>query len=284
MRLRVRQRARAGSLALALACALGGCVPRAQSADVGTASPAAALTYDHGGIVRGDRFRQRIALVFTAGDYGDGTEHILTTLRQLRVRAGIFVTGDFLRKPEYVPLLKRAVAEGHYVGPHSDRHLLYAAWDDRERSLITRESFERDLRQNIADLKALGALTGDVYFIPPYEWYNADQARWAADMGVTLFDFSPGSGSNRDYLPETDARFVSSQRIFDDILAYERRDPAGLNGYILLLHLGADRRDRMYLLLEPLVTELRARGYTFVRIDELLRGRAGSGATRSTAQ
>ena len=272
MALRVRRLAPAGSLALA--CALAGCGPRARSPDAGTAAPTAALTYDHGGIVRGDRSRKRIALVFTGGDYGDGTAHILDTLGRLHVRAGIFVTGDFLRKLEHVPLLKQAVAEGHYVGPHSDRHLLYAAWDDRERSLVTRDAFERDLRQNIADLRALGALTGDVYFIPPYEWYNADQARWAADMSVTLFDFSPGSGSNRDYLPESDPRFVPSQRIFDDILAYERRDPAGLNGYILLLHLGADRRDRMYLLLEPLVVELRARGYTFVRIDELLRGRA----------
>ena len=94
-----------------------------------------------------------------------------------------------------------------------------------------------------------------------------------ADMGVTMFNYSPGSGSNRDYLPESDPRFVASQKIYDDILAYERKDPQGLNGFILLLHLGADRRDKMYLLLEPLVKELRARGYSFVRIDEMLRQR-----------
>jgi len=91
-------------------------------------------------------------------------------------------------------------------------------------------------------------------------------------MGVTIFNFSPGSGSNRDYLPESDKRFVSSRKILDDILAYEQKDPHGLNGYILLLHVGADRKDKMYLLLEELVTTLRARGYTFVRIDQLLKG------------
>jgi peptidoglycan/xylan/chitin deacetylase (PgdA/CDA1 family) len=43
-----------------------------------------------------------------------------------------------------------------------------------------------------------------------------------------------------------------------------------LNGYILLLHLGADRRDKMFLLLEPLIGALRGRGYEFVRIDQML--------------
>ncbi len=47
----------------------------------------------------------------------------------------------------------------------------------------------------------------------------------------------------------------------------------GLNGYILLLHLGADRKDKMYRLLEPLVRALRERGYEFVRVDRMLQER-----------
>ncbi len=255
--------------------ALAACGRGPQARGPALPAPQTAAIYDHGGIVRGDRSRRTIALVFTGGDYADGAEHILDTLARLRVKAGMFVTGDFIRKPENTPFLRRAVAEDHYVGPHSDRHLLYASWEEREKSLVTQDAFEQDLRRNIADLQALGALRGDVYFIPPYEWYNEDQALWAAAMGVTLFNFSPGSGSNRDYLPESDPRFVSSRRIYDDILAYERKDPAGLNGFILLLHLGADRRDKMYALLEPLVRELQARGYRFVRIDRMLREVAG---------
>jgi peptidoglycan/xylan/chitin deacetylase (PgdA/CDA1 family) len=126
------------------------------------------------------------------------------------------------------------------------------------------------LAKNIADLKGYGALTGPVYFIPPYEWYNEDQVKWSKEMGVLLFNFSPGSGSNRDYMPESEKRFVSSQKIMEDILAYERKDPDGMNGYILLLHLGADRKDKMFLLLEPLVRQLRERGYEFMRIDEFI--------------
>jgi peptidoglycan/xylan/chitin deacetylase (PgdA/CDA1 family) len=48
-----------------------------------------------------------------------------------------------------------------------------------------------------------------------------------------------------------------------------------LNGYILLLHLGADRKDKTFRLLEPLIVELRERGYELVRIDRMLEGNGG---------
>lgn len=228
-------------------------------------------TLDNGAVVRGDFSRKRIALIFTGGDYGEGTVPVLETLQQLHIRAGFFVTGAYLRQPGYADLIKRALREGHYVGPHSDQHPLYCAWEDRNKTLISRRQFETDLRKNIDDLKMLGALNAQpVYFIPPYEWFNRDQAGWASQMHVRIFNFSPGSGSNRDYMPEADPHFVSSQTILEGILDYEKRDPHGLNGYILLLHLGADRKDKMYRQLGPLVLALRKRGYEFVRIDQML--------------
>jgi peptidoglycan/xylan/chitin deacetylase (PgdA/CDA1 family) len=137
---------------------------------------------------------------------------------------------------------------------------------------VTREFFQSDLQRNMEDLRKLGALRdgGVVYFIPPYEWYNRQHVEWARQRGVLLFNFSPGSGSNRDWAPEGHRSFAPSAKIFEDILAYETKDPHGLNGFILLLHLGADRKDKMFLLLDPLIRELRARGYEFVRIDQLL--------------
>jgi peptidoglycan/xylan/chitin deacetylase (PgdA/CDA1 family) len=232
----------------------------------------ARFTYDHGGIVRGDRTRKQLALVFTGGDYGEGTASILDTLRAEKVPASLFVTGAFLRQPDLARLLQRAAREGHYIGPHSDRHLLYATWEKREDSIVREQDFKQDLKKNIADLRRLGALQNGkrIFFIPPFEWFNQDQVNWAKQMNVTLFNFSPGSGSNRDYLPESDKRFVSSRQILNDILAYEKKSPDGLNGFILLLHLGADRRDKMHLRLPELIRELRTRGYEFVRIDKLL--------------
>ena len=224
------------------------------------------------GVTRGDTAHRQMALIFTGGDFGEGTGHILDTLREHKIQASFFFTGDYLRKPEHAQFLQRILADGHYLGPHSDSHPLYAPWEDRSKTLVTRDFFRQDLQKNIDDLRALGAL-GDgkvVYFIPPYEWYNREQSRWAREMGVLLFNFTPGSGSNRDWAPEGHKSFVPSKKIIEDILAYEQKDPHGLNGFLLLLHVGSQRKDKTFLLLGELLKELKARGYEFVRVDELL--------------
>lgn len=248
----------------------GGCGRQGSPARVRTEQ---GRTYDHGGIVRGDQSARRLALVFTGGEYGEGTEHILDVLDRRGVKASFFVTGAYIRAGEYAAGLRRMMSQGHYLGPHSDSHPLYCAWENRKHTLVTEDFFRSDLTRNIEDLRRLGAMTAGkrVFFIPPYEWFNEDQVRWSGRMGVVLFNFTPGSGSNRDWAPEGHPAFVPSRTIIDDVLACERRDPDGLNGYLLLLHLGSHRNDKPYLLLDELLAELQSRGYAFARVDELLR-------------
>jgi endoglucanase len=193
-------------------------------------------------------------------------------LQQRTIKAGLFVTGNFIRQQKLQPLLKRAIAEGHYIGPHSDSHPLYASWEERDKTLVTKAFFTRDLQKNIAGLREIGALRRDqpALFIPPYEHYNGDQAFWSRELGVILFDMTPGCGSNRDYIKEGAPHFVGAQKIYDDILAYERKDSHGLNGFVLLLHLGSGRKDPFHQMLGPLCDELSKRGYEFERIDRLL--------------
>ena len=265
-----RVRSRRRTKLVAAACFACGCL---LATGCTSPRPDRGWTFDQGGIVRGDTSNREIALIFTGGEHGEGTEHILDALKHAGIKASFFVTGDYVAKREYHPLLRRMVAEGHYLGPHSDSHPLYCAWDDRSRTLVTEEFFQQDLGRNIADLRRFGALRdeGPVYFIPPYEWYNAEQARWAQAMGLVLFNFTPGSGSNRDWIPEGQRGFVSGEVILRGILAYEQKDPHGLNGFLLLLHLGSQRADKMHLQFSPLIEQLSRRGYEFVRVDELLR-------------
>jgi peptidoglycan/xylan/chitin deacetylase (PgdA/CDA1 family) len=227
----------------------------------------------YGAIIRGDVTTKKLALIFTGDEFGESTEPILETLKQRRIKASFFVTDNFLRQSLLRHHIARAIAEGHYIGPHSDSHPLYAAWDDRDKSLVTEEFFDKDLQKNIASLRAIGALgkSQPIYFIPPYEHYNRDQFRWSQKLGVTLFNFTSGSGSNRDYTKESDPRFVGAKKIYDDILAYERKDPHGLNGFILLMHLGSGRKDPLHPLLGSLCDELSKRGYQFERVDKLLK-------------
>lgn len=226
----------------------------------------------YGAIVRGDIAAKKLALVFTGDKRGESTAPILETLKKRELKAAFFVTGNFVRDAKLRPLLKRAIADGHYVGPHSDSHPLYCAWEERDKSLVTESFFRDDLQKNVVALQEVGGLRGRLprLFIPPYEWFNRDQARWCEAMGVTLINFTPGSGSNRDYAPEGDKAFVPSRKIFDDILAYETKDRHGLNGFVLLLHLGSGRKDPFHTRLGALCDELAGRGYEIERIDTLL--------------
>src|SRR2546421_12212887 len=63
-------------------------------------------TFSHGGIIRADTSQKRIALIFTGGDFGEGTAHILDVLKARHIKASLFVTGDFLRKPDYSALIQ----------------------------------------------------------------------------------------------------------------------------------------------------------------------------------
>lgn len=228
--------------------------------------------FDDGALIRGYRSEKKLSLVFTGGDFGEGMGHILDVLSENRIKAGFFLTGKFLRNKVYQPLLQRAVREGHYLGPHSDAHLFYCSNENRSQSLVTEEQFKKDLATNIEDIRAFGALRRgeQVYFIPPYETYNKQHVQWARELNVILFNPSPWAGSARDFIPESNIRFVPSAQILKDIFDYEKRDPRGLNGFILLLHLGSQRRDKMHLMLEPLIIEIEKRGYEFVRMDRML--------------
>ncbi len=86
-------------------------------------------------------------------------------------------------------------------------------------------------------------------------------------------NFTPGTRSNADYTyPEMGARYVSSEKIMECIWAYEKKDSVGLNGFILLIHIGTDprREDKFYLRLDELLAALHEKGYRCKRIDELL--------------
>jgi peptidoglycan/xylan/chitin deacetylase (PgdA/CDA1 family) len=244
--------------------------------------PAAALVRDacrvfacdQGGVVRGDTSSRRLALIFTGGSFADGGDHIRDVLKKRGIRAGFFFTGDFYRTPEFQGLIRGLAADGHYLGPHSDRHLLYCDWNDRVKTLVTRDEFRRDLLANYREMKRFGVTKDRApYFVPPYEWYNAEIAGWAREMGLVLFNFTPGTSSNADYTTPSMKEYLSSEAIYGRILAYEKKDSKGLNGFILLIHIGTDaeRTDKLYLKLESLIAELERRGYSFVRIDDLLK-------------
>ncbi len=231
------------------------------------------FTYQDGAVVRGSRATRQVALVFTGHAFAEGAGPILEALARHEAKASFFLTGDFLRNAQFAPLVRRMLAEGHYVGPHSDRHRLYCMWTPDRWTLLTRAEFEADLNGNLRELERFGVTRRQArFFLPAYEHHNRDISDWTQRMGLTLVNLSPGTRSAADYTAEKDPNFVSSQAILDSILRRESEDPAGLNGFVLLLHLGSgpDRTDKMHLRLPELLSRLKERDYTFERIDRLL--------------
>ena len=109
-------------------------------------------------------------------------------------------------------------------------------------------------------------------FLPPYEWYNKTIADWTDEEGLQLINYTPGTRSNADYtFPEQGNQYVGSDKIYKSIFDYEIKDPNGLNGFILLVHIGTDKRrtDKFYNRLDSLITELQAKGYSFVKADKI---------------
>jgi len=213
-----------------------------------------------------------MAWVFTGDEYFEGMDRIADILSDKVVKGSFFLTGRLYRNPGARGGILRLKGEGHYLGPHSDQHLLYNDWTRRDSVLVTRDSMRRDLLANYEAMETLGIRQRRRYFIPPYEWWDDTVAAWCREMGVQVVNFTPGTGTNADYtFPEMGATYRSSDTLVQRLLRFEAR--SGLSGAIVLVHIGTDprRNDKLYERLPLLIDTLRSRSYRFVRIDRLLR-------------
>lgn len=231
------------------------------------------FTYGHGAIIRGDSSRKQIAIVFTGDEFADGGWYIPEVLKRDEVQASFFLTGNFYSNPAFRNIIRNLKAGGHYLGPHSDKHLLYCSWEDRDSLLVTRETFVKDLEDNYEAMAAFGISRSEArFFIPPYEWYNETIASWTKSMGAQLINFSPGTISHADYTTPDMKNYRSTADIFESVLQYEQNAVSGLNGFILLLHIGTNqaRTDKAYYRLPDLISYLKRKKYELVKIDDLL--------------
>lgn len=224
--------------------------------------------YDRGGIVRTNPAEKTITLVFTAHEDADGANRVVGILDKYGISANFFFTGHlFENNPN---LIRRIRQRGDYIGSHSYGHLQYIDWQRPDSMLVTKDEFTADLRKSYEVMSRYGITPGEApYFMPPFEEYNESIASWAKQMGLQLVNYTPGTGSGMDYTTPDLAYYRPSKAIYDNIMKEERKN--GLNGHILLLHLGtsAARTDKFYdKYLDLTVKELLDKGYSFRLIAE----------------
>jgi endoglucanase len=231
-------------------------------------------TLSNGAVIRGNTSKKEIALVFTGDEFADGGKLIAGVLQKQAIRASFFFTGNFYRNPSFRPLIKQLHQQGNYLGPHSDRHLLYCDWKNRDSLLVTREQFTDDLTNNMVAIKQNSIPTSPVqYFLPPFEWYNDSIAAWTKGMGMKLINYTPGTFSAADYTIPGSKNYRSTNEIFQSVMDKEGKDKNGLSGFLLLLHIGTgpERTDKFYYRLNELITRLKQKGYRFKKVDEMLK-------------
>lgn len=231
----------------------------------------ACYTCLQGGIVRGDTTQKHLSLVFTADSYADGGDTILHTLNQYQIRGHFFFTGHFYSEPTFAPLIARLKTSGHYLGAHSNAHLLYCSWQNRDSLLVTRQQFVADLQANYQAMARHNIRRKAApFFLPPFEWYNDSISAWTRQQGLQLINMTHGTLSHADYTTPGMPNYRSSDTIFQSIVRYEAQ--RGLNGFILLIHMGThpNRTDKFYYQLPRLIAWLQKKGYALVPLQKLL--------------
>ncbi|HLF47490.1 MAG TPA: glycoside hydrolase family 9 protein, partial [Chitinophagaceae bacterium] len=238
-----------------------------------SAPPSEGLGRLHGAIIRGDSTKKNIALVFTGHEFAEGGEFISQTLQQQKIKASFFFTGSFYRNPDFKKIIQELSSQGNYLGAHSNEHLLYCDWNKRDSLLVSKKQFTDDLLANYEWMSVHGIQKQAAkFFLPPYEWYNDSISTWTKEHGFELINYTPGTLSHADYSTPKDKNYCNSETIFHSITRYESTKTAGLNGFILLMHIGAGpgRTDKFYTRLPQLIKYLRGKGYQFQTVEQLL--------------
>lgn len=220
---------------------------------------------EFGAIVRRNDTTNEVRLIFSIDSKYDGLKYILDVLKKNNIKGSFFLTGNALRKKELFPLIKRIINEYHYLGGHSDGHILYADWKTRK-TLVHKDSLLLDLEKNRLELEKWGiSKNTSKYFLPPYEWYNEENLQHIKSFGWIPINFTRGIRTAADYTTPNMESFVSSERLIEQLYEFEK--DKGLNGSIILIHPGTDdsRKDKLYDHLNEIIRELNKRGYIFCK-------------------
>jgi cellulose synthase/poly-beta-1,6-N-acetylglucosamine synthase-like glycosyltransferase/spore germination protein YaaH/peptidoglycan/xylan/chitin deacetylase (PgdA/CDA1 family) len=201
--------------------------------------------------------KNKIALSFDDGPDRRWTPEILDILKEKKVPGIFFVIGDQAnRTPD---LLKREYNEGHEIGNHTWTH---PAFDDISRTQV---KWELNLTQRLIE-STLGVKS--LFFRPPYGIDH--QPEYAEEVAQLPYPQELGYIIVGQRIDPDDWRMTEdkhqrpAQEIADDVVRQAK------NGNIVLLHDGGGERAQTVAALPLIIDQLRAKGYQFVSVANLL--------------
>ncbi len=192
----------------------------------------------------GNNSEKVIYLTFDAGFENGNTAPILDALKKHNVPATFFVVGHYLESaPE---LVKRMVAEGHYVGNHTYHHLDMS-------SISSKESFEKEVKDVETKFKEITGGELARFYRPPQGKYNTKNLEMAKDMGYHTFFWSLA------YVDWYQDKQPTHEEAFKKLVG--RIHP----GAVVLLHSTSKTNGEI---LDELLTKWEEMGYTFRTLED----------------
>ncbi len=191
-------------------------------------------------IRHGSRGMKQIALTFDDGPFRY-TSEILDTLKKYDVKATFFLVGIQVEK--FPELANRIAKEGHEIGNHSYSHKYLTQVDT--------STWKDQVDRCTSLIKATTGVTPKL-FRPPYNKYNDDIQTYVNNAGMTLVQYD---------VDPSDWKKISSATVKQRILT--NAEP----GAIILMH---DLSSATRGALGEIVESLRAEGYTFVTVGEMV--------------
>jgi len=238
------------------------------------------LIYMSRNITRGSNTRRQIALTFDGGSGNGATNDILDILKDKNIKCTMFLTGSFIKR--YPKETKRIVAEGHEVGNHtwSHPHLTTFAENYKHQTLptVSRKMLQHELVATAALFKKTTKTKMAPYWRAPFGEHNGEIRRWAAEIGYIQIGWSQGHDGTMDSMDwvadTTSAIYKSSQQVLDNLLHFGDSAKVKANGSIILMHLDTQRQsDPVHRIIPAFVDSMRARGYEFVTVSQILQPR-----------
>jgi len=221
------------------------------------------------------------ALTFDGGSSASAAGDILDTLASRGVKSTVFLTGAFIKR--FPQVVMRIAAEGHELGNHTMNHPHLTTYAET-RTQSTRRDVNRALivSELTAPEKLLFENAGHLRFAPlwraPFGEYNQEICEWAFSAGYIHIGWRQGGSwrvnldSNDWVVNENSPAYKTPQEVFDKIVTIAQT-PGGLNGGIILMHLGTERTQRseqVHRILGRLIDTLRRMGYKPVTVSTLL--------------
>ena len=224
-------------------------------------------------IERGNADRKKLALTFDAGSDDSNTREILKILKDQQLKCTLFLTGKFME--QNVELVKEMLASGHEIANHTYDHPHLTTYEQNFQHQLSSEVGRDFLQHQLLKTDSIFYTISERHLTPywraPFGEYNSQILTWAAEAGYLHIHWT-GSFDTHDWVTDESSQlYRSPEEIFEDILAIETEHPQGLNGVIVLMHLGSQRNENhVYEILPKLIESIRNKAYVFGNITELL--------------